>query len=79
MIITGSGTGNTLYNFYLRIVSEGESFVKNSLKKATFYRNRKKLMDVGIDFSKRYELVEKDCSDVVLNFNPFVDFSREVV
>lgn len=76
----GDRIGNPLYNFYLRIVTEGESYVKNSLSKSTFYRNKKRLQDVGIDFSKRFNLVEEqeECSYIALNFNPFTCFEREV-
>ena len=74
----GNTSGNTLYDFYLRIITEGESYLMNCIAESTFYRKRKKLEDAGIDFSKRYVLAEEhETNSVVLNFNPF-DNLREV-
>ena len=74
----GNTSGNTLYDFYLRIITEGESYVQNCVAESTFYRKRKKLEDAGIDFSRRYILAdEHEINSVVLNFNPFENL-REV-
>ena len=74
----GKTTGNTLYDFYIRLTTEGESYLKHCSSKSSFYRKRKMLQDVGIDFSKRYIITEEDnVSSIVLTFNPFENL-REV-
>lgn len=66
-----------LYNFYLAIKVDGEKAIKNNMSKATFYRKRKELKDVGIDFTGCFKIYEEETN--IIDFNPFVDLEREVV
>ncbi len=69
-------TANNLYNFFLNIKVNGYDFVKNSSSKSSFYRKINQLKEAGIDFSGTFEIFEEDIQ--VIDFNPFVDFEREV-
>jgi II/X family phage/plasmid replication protein len=58
---------NTLYNFYSSIMLNGENDVKKFMSKTTYYRNKKYLLDAGIDISQTYKVEEIS----IYNFNPF--------
>ena len=69
-----SRKASELYNFYLAIKVDGEKFIKNSMSKATFYRKRKELKEVGVDFCGCYKIYEED--KISVDFNPF--YCKEV-
>lgn len=64
-----SRKASDLYNFYLAIKVDGEKFIKNNMTKATFYRKRKELKEVGVDFCGCYKIYEED--NISVDFNPF--------
>lgn len=66
-----------LYNFYLAIKVDGEKTVKSNMSKATFYRKRAELKDAGIDFTGCFKIYEEDAN--IIDFNPFLDYEREVI
>jgi len=58
-----------LYNFYLMCKTDGVDNVKKRVSKATYYRNIKCLIDLNIDLSQKYDLIEYDNN--IIDFNPF--------
>lgn len=72
-----SNKANDLYAFYLSIKVDGENFVKNNMSKTTFYRKRKELKDIGIDFSGCFKIFEED-KDIIY-FNPFTEKEKEII
>lgn len=57
-----------LYNFYLSIMVDGLTLVKDRTSSTTYYRNIQDLKSVNIDLSQRYKLTLKN---EIIDFNPF--------
>ena len=66
--IYGNKLGLILYNFYLSIMNDGIEKVKVRMSKSSFYRQKKQLIDAGIDFSQTFEI---NLDNNIIDFNPF--------
>lgn len=67
-----------LYGFYLSLVQDGYTYVRDCTSSSTFYRKLKELKDVGIDFNQNV-FVKEDYDDKIIDFNPFKNLELEVV
>lgn len=56
-----------LYNFYCAIQLNGLIDIKESMSKASYFRNIKELKEAKVDFSQSYKVEEKE----LFYFNPF--------
>ena len=73
-----SAKAMNLFGFYLSLVQDGYTNVRDCTSSTTFYRKLKDLKEAGIDFNQNV-FVKEDYSDKIVNFNPFEDIEREVV
>lgn len=73
-----SAKAMNLFGFYLSLVQDGYTSVRDCTSSTTFYRKLKELKDVGVDFNQNV-FVKEDYSDKIINFNPFENIEREVV
>lgn len=73
----GKLKGNNLYSFYLRLITDGQKNVRNSISKSSYNRKTKELRDLQIDFSQRYK-IQKQKEKGLIDFNPFINIEREV-
>lgn len=73
-----SAKAMNLFGFYLSLIQDGYSCVRDCASSSTFYRKIKELKEVGIDFNQNV-FVKEDYSDKLIAFNPFEDKEREVV
>lgn len=73
-----SAKAMNLFGFYLSLIQDGYSSVRDCTSSSTFYRKIKELKEVGIDFNQNV-FVKEDYSDKIIAFSPFEDKEREVV
>lgn len=73
-----SAKAMNLYGFYLSLVQDGYTYVRDCTSSTTFYRKLKELKDVGIDFNQNV-FVKEDYDDKIINFNPFENLERQVM
>lgn len=66
----GDTLGNRLFGFWLQLAANGEDEVKRRLTRATFYRNRKSLMDAGVNWTGTDVVIVANDSVLPQNFRP---------
>ncbi|WP_144675083.1 phage/plasmid replication protein, II/X family [Desulfitobacterium sp. LBE] len=72
-----SATAGALLGTWYRLATLGEQFVRNHLPKATFYRHRKQLLDVGVSWIET-DVILKEYGKVPFGFTPSIRDSRRV-
>ena len=77
----GERLGSILYSTWTKIVLLGYKYTRDSMKRETFYRHKKKLVDVGISLtSSDIEITKegKGYIEVPHDFIPFQEDIRQV-
>lgn len=72
-----SDSASRLLGTWFRLAAHGESFVKGSMNKATFYRHRKMLIDSGVSWTAT-DVILKEFSLVPPGFVPLTQDSRRL-
>ncbi len=68
--VYGDTIGNRLFGFWLQLAANGEEEVSRRMKRPSFYRNRKSLMDAGVNWTGSDVVIVANDSALPKDFRP---------